>query len=58
MRALKRFCQAEDATTSVEYAAMLASILLVLIAGVSMFGNAQNGSWFHIDAELQAHGIN
>lgn len=58
MMALKRFCQSEEGTTSVEYAVMLASILLVLIVGVSMFGTAQNGSWFRIDAELQAHGIN
>ncbi|MBI1346523.1 Flp family type IVb pilin [bacterium] len=58
MRRIRQFFRAEHGTTSVEYAVMLASILLVLIAGVSLFGNAQSGSWFHIDSELQAHGIN
>jgi pilus assembly protein Flp/PilA len=47
----------DSGTTAVEYAVMLAMILLVLIVGVSAFGNAQNGSWFKIDSELNAHGF-
>lgn len=58
MQTVARFFRSEQGTTSVEYAVMLASILLVLIVGVSLFGSAQNGSWFRIDSELQAHGIN
>jgi pilus assembly protein Flp/PilA len=48
----------ESATTAVEYAVMLAMILLVLIVGVMSFGNAQNGSWVKINSELTGHGFN
>lgn len=47
----------ESGTTAVEYAIMLAMILLVLIVGVVSFGNAQNGSWVKIDGELTNHGF-
>ncbi len=57
MSALPRFLREESATTSVEYAVMLAMILLVLIGGVVAFGNAQNGSWVKIESELSTHGF-
>jgi Flp pilus assembly pilin Flp len=54
---LRRFLVDDSATTAVEYAIMLAMILLVLIGGVVSFGNAQNGSWVRIDSELSSHGF-
>lgn len=57
MSVFQRFCCDEDATTSVEYAVMLAMILLVLIVGVVAFGTAQNGYWTRIDGELIDHGF-
>lgn len=52
-----QFLRDESGTTAVEYAVMLAMILLVLISGVIVFGNAQNGSWVRIEGELQSHGF-
>lgn len=57
MLRLRRFLSSDTGATSVEYAVMLAMILLVLIVGVISFGNAQNGSWTKIDSELQSHGF-
>lgn len=57
MKFLRQFLAKETGTTSVEYAVMLAMILLVLIAGVVVFGNAQNGYWMRIDGELNSHGF-
>lgn len=45
MRRVFTFLQHEDGTTAVEYAVMLAMILLALIGGVSAFG-LQNGGVF------------
>lgn len=56
--ALRKLLVEESATTAVEYAIMLAMILLVLIGGVVSFGNAQNGSWGKIGNELNSHGFN
>ncbi|HUQ70733.1 MAG TPA: Flp family type IVb pilin [Planctomycetaceae bacterium] len=47
----------DSATTAVEYAVMLAMILMVLIGSVVFFGNAQNGSWGRIDSQLTGHGF-
>lgn len=54
---LQNLLRDESGTTAVEYAVMLAVILLVLIAGVVSFGNAQNGSWVKIDSQLKNHGF-
>lgn len=55
---LQRFKRQEDATTSVEYALMLALILLVLITGVSQFGGSGNNMFGKVDTQMKAHGIN
>lgn len=54
---VRKFLIDDSATTAVEYAIMLAMILLVLIGGVVSFGNAQNGSWVKIDGQLSSHGF-
>jgi len=53
-----RFLHDEQATTAVEYAVMLAMILLVVIAGVANFGNATNGMFGRVDTQMKAHGVN
>lgn len=57
MNHFRRILNDEQATTSVEYAVMLAMILLVMIVGVAAFGNAQDGAWAKIDTELTTHGF-
>jgi pilus assembly protein Flp/PilA len=58
MNRRRQFWSDDEGTTSVEYAIMLAMILLVLIVGVTAFGTAQNGYWGKIDNEMTAHGLN
>lgn len=53
----QRLTDEEAGTTSVEYAVMLAMILLVLIVGVTAFGSAQSGYWTNIDSELKSNGF-
>lgn len=57
MNALQRFLREEHAATAVEYAVMLAMILMTAIAAVSSFGSATGGLWGGIDGDLQAHGF-
>jgi len=49
--------QEEDGVTSVEYAVMLAVILLVIISAISAFGNRQNTMWTEIHGQMESHGI-
>lgn len=57
MTAIVRFLRSEDGPTAVEYAVMLAMILIVVIAGISAFGNAQANYWGNIQGDLESHGI-
>ncbi len=57
-RLLQKFHRDDQATTSVEYAVMLAMILLVVIAGVANFGNAHNSMWGRVDTQMKEHGVN
>jgi pilus assembly protein Flp/PilA len=41
-RSLKRFLQAEDGPTAVEYAVMLALIIVVCVTAISAMGNNAN----------------
>lgn len=57
MRKLLKFLRDEDAATAVEYAVMLALILLVAISSISMFGQQSGGMWGGIDGDLTAAGF-
>lgn len=57
MESVIRFLRSEDGPTAVEYAVMLAVILLVVITGVSAFGNAQANYWGGIQSDLEGHGF-
>ncbi|MGH7200577.1 MAG: Flp family type IVb pilin [Planctomycetaceae bacterium] len=47
----------EQAATAVEYAVMLALILVVCVATISAFGDSANGLWGGIDTDLDAVGF-
>jgi pilus assembly protein Flp/PilA len=57
LRFLRNLLVNDSGTTAVEYAVMLAMILMVIIGSVVFFGNAQNGSWGRINNNLTAHGF-
>jgi pilus assembly protein Flp/PilA len=49
---LKRFLTDESGSTAVEYAVMLALLLMACIAAISVFGQGSGGMWSGIDTEL------
>jgi pilus assembly protein Flp/PilA len=57
MNALLRFLRDDDAATAVEYAVMLALILLVAISSISALGSQSGGMWGGIDNDLTAAGL-
>lgn len=57
MKAIRNFLVAEDAATAVEYAVMLAMILVTCIAAISSFGSSTNGLWGKIDGDLNSVGF-
>ncbi|MCA9070229.1 MAG: Flp family type IVb pilin [Planctomycetaceae bacterium] len=57
MKAIQNFLRAEDAATAVEYAVMLAMIIMTAIAAISSFGSSTNGLWGKIDTDLNSHGF-
>lgn len=56
-RSILRFLTEEDAATAVEYAVMLAMILLSAFATISVFGSESGGLWGGIDTDLQGAGL-
>ncbi|MBX7168139.1 MAG: hypothetical protein K1X74_17520 [Pirellulales bacterium] len=52
-----RFLQADEAATAVEYAVMLAMILISVIAAIGLVGMQTGGMWGNIDGELDTHGF-
>ncbi len=58
---LRPFClrlwQNDEGTTAVEYAVMLAMILMSIIVAVSAVGGRSGGMWGNVDTQLQNHGF-
>jgi Flp pilus assembly pilin Flp len=54
MRSLMRFLHEEEAATAVEYAVMLAMILLAVISAIGMVGGEASIMWKDIDADMTA----
>lgn len=54
---IAKFFFEEDGATAVEYAVMLAMILLSAIATISVFGSESGGLWGGIDTDLQGAGL-
>jgi Flp pilus assembly pilin Flp len=57
MNRLVAFLRNDSAATAVEYAVMLALILLTAITAIASFGAASGGMWGNIDTQLQGHGF-
>ena len=54
MRLLREFLQQEEAATAVEYAVMLAMILLAVIGAIGMVGGETSSMWGGIDTDITA----
>lgn len=57
MSAILLFLRDEEATTAVEYAVMLAMILVTTIGAIGTVGAETGGMWSGIVAQLQAAGF-
>jgi pilus assembly protein Flp/PilA len=57
MRSLHAFLQSDDAATAVEYAVLLALIMLTCIVAIRAFGNSSSGLWGNSKTQLDAHGF-
>jgi pilus assembly protein Flp/PilA len=57
MRSILRFLRSEDGPTSVEYAVMLAAILMAVIGAVAAVGVQTNVMYTDITSEMDAHGM-
>ncbi len=54
MKKIKFFLQSEDAATAVEYAVMLALILVSIIGAISSVGAGTGGMWSNVEAQTSA----
>ncbi len=57
MKAIQAFFRDDEAATAVEYAVMLAMIIVTCLAAISSFGGASHGMWGGINSDLNAHGF-
>jgi pilus assembly protein Flp/PilA len=57
MRLLFKLFHDEEAATAVEYAVMLAMILLTILGAIGTVGAKTGGLWSNIMADLQAIGF-
>ena len=57
MRPLIGIVRSEEAVTSVEYAVMLAMILLAAIGAIGSFGAETGGLWGGIEEDLEEYGV-
>ena len=57
MRSWQQLRTGEDGVTSVEYAVLLALIVIVMIAGVKTLTSQQSAMWEHNHEQLEAVGF-
>lgn len=57
MRLIARILYEEEAATAVEYAVMLAMILLAVFGAIGAVGSQSGGLWGGIDGDLQDVGF-
>jgi pilus assembly protein Flp/PilA len=50
---LVRLIREDDAATAVEYAVLLALILVVVVSAIGVFGSESAGLWGGIDGQLE-----
>lgn len=56
-QSIRRFLSSDDGTTAVEYAVMIALIIVVALVGLQATGGGAAGWWSDIDSDLQSHGF-
>jgi len=56
-RAWLRFIREEEAATAVEYAVMLALILIAVISAIGSVGAQTGGLWGTIEGDLNSNGF-
>lgn len=49
--------QSDEGATAVEYAVMLALILLAVMSAIGSVGSQAGGWWGNVDSELTSHGF-
>lgn len=54
MNRIVRFLKSEDGPTTVEYAVMLAGILAVVIAGITLVGGGSANFWQNNNSQLDS----
>lgn len=57
MSPLRRFLRSDEAATAVEYAVMMALILLACIGAIRSLGDGSSGLWGNNKSELDAAGF-
>jgi Flp pilus assembly pilin Flp len=57
MKHFAKFIYEESAATAVEYAVMLAGILMVCIGAVAALGGTTSDRWNLIHSDMEDHGI-
>ncbi len=57
MESFYAFLSDSEAVTSVEYAVMLAAIIITAIVGIIAVGGATDAMYNNIDTEMQGHGV-
>jgi pilus assembly protein Flp/PilA len=57
MRWMHHFMASEDGPTAVEYAVLLALILMAVIGAIGAVGAQTGGMWGNIDNGMQAAGL-
>lgn len=57
MAAFIRFLRADDAATAVEYAVMLALVLVAIISAIGAVGSQAGGWWGGIQTNLNSAGF-
>jgi pilus assembly protein Flp/PilA len=57
MRAFIRFLKSDEAATAVEYAVMLALIMLTCLVAIRALGDSSSGMWGGNKAKLDAVGF-
>lgn len=55
LKTARRFILSEDATTAVEYAVLLAMILIAIIVGVTSAGGGVSAWWGNIKTKVEAY---
>ncbi|MCA9038045.1 MAG: Flp family type IVb pilin [Planctomycetaceae bacterium] len=56
-RVIRKFIHDDSGPTAVEYAVMLALIIVLCISGISMVGGGNNGWWTRTNTSLQSYGF-